>query len=77
MLSFEYKTNTEYCFDAFCKKAMRFEACNCHKIIRRRRSPEVSLNYLMDECGFEPSSLNGRFNEWFVQNISTKLYING
>lgn len=58
MLSPEYKVHVEHCFDAYCRKAMRFEARNCYKSIKRKTDREVSLNLLMEEYNFEPPSMD-------------------
>ena len=66
-----------YRFDAFCKNAMRFEARNCYKAIKRKQEREVSLDYLMEEYNYEPPSLNDGFITQPMQFISTEFYING
>jgi RNA polymerase sigma factor (sigma-70 family) len=53
MFSPERKAHTEHCFDAYCKKSMRFEARNCYRAIKRKSEREISLNYLTEEYHFE------------------------
>lgn len=66
-----------YRFDAFCKKAMRYEARNCYKAIKRKQKREISLDYLMEEYTYEPPSLNDGFTVQPMQFISTEFSISG
>lgn len=73
----QYKATIEHSFDAFCKKAMRFEARNCYKEINRKQQREVSLDYLMEEYRFSSKSTDDYFIVQPTQNVPTNFFING
>ena len=74
MIALENKESIVYCFDAFCKKVMRFEARNRYKEIDRRERREISLEYLMETQYFAPNSIDSYFVE---PDMPTDFYCNG
>lgn len=75
--SAERQKSIRHRFDAFCKKAMRYEARNCYKEISRKQQREVSLDYLMEEHLFAPRSVDDYFIVQPMQDIPTNFHING
>lgn len=74
MVSPEHKTQTEYRFDVFCRKSMRFEARNAYKEIKRKNEREISLDYLMEEKYFMPETTDTYFT---TVATPTHFHING
>lgn len=59
----EYKEHIEYTFAAFCKVVLRNAALSAYRDIGRRRKHEISLDYLMSECYYNPSVTDNYFEE--------------
>lgn len=59
----EYKEHIEYTFAAFCKIVLRNAALSAYRDIGRRRKWEISLDYLMEEKHYEPSTTDNYFDK--------------
>lgn len=59
----QYKEHIEYTFAAFCKIVLRNTALSAYRDIGRRRKWETSLDYLMEEKHYEPSTTDSYFEE--------------
>ena len=59
----QYKEHIEYTFAAFCKIVLRNTALSAYRDIGRRRKRETSLNYLMEEKHYAPSTADSYFEE--------------
>ena len=52
----EYREHIEYAFAAFCKIVLRNAAMSAYRDIGRKWKHEISLDYLMDEQYYNPST---------------------
>ena len=52
----QYKEHIEYTFAAFCKVVLRNAAMSAYRDIGRRQKREISLDYLMEEKYYNPST---------------------
>ena len=68
----QYKEHIEYTFAAFCKIVLRNAALSAYRDIGRRRKWEISLDYLMEEKHYEPSTTDNYFD-----NQATKFVVCG
>ncbi|WP_102411328.1 sigma-70 family RNA polymerase sigma factor [Beduinella massiliensis] len=59
----EYKEHIEYTFAAFCKVVLRNAAMIAYRDFGRKQKREVSLDYLMSETPFEPSTMDSYFEK--------------
>ncbi|GAB2046292.1 hypothetical protein AGATL06_27910 [Agathobaculum sp. TL06] len=59
----QYKEHIEYTFAAFCKIVLRNAALSAYRDIGRRQKWETSLDYLMEEKHFMPSTTDNYFEE--------------
>lgn len=59
----QYKEHIEYTFAAFCKIILRNAALSAYRDIGRRRKWEISLDYLMEEKHYEPSTTDNYFDK--------------
>ena len=59
----EHKEHIEYTFAAFCKVVLRNAALSAYRDIGRRRKWEISLDYLMEEKHYEPSTTDNYFDK--------------
>lgn len=59
----QYKEHIEYTFAAFCKIVFRNAALSAYRDIGRRRKWEISLDYLMEEKHYEPSTTDNYFDK--------------
>ncbi|WP_101877169.1 RNA polymerase sigma factor [Lachnoclostridium edouardi] len=59
----QYKEHIEYTFAAFCKIVLRNTALSAYRDIGRRRKWETSLDYLMEEKHYKPSTTDSYFEE--------------
>ena len=59
----EYKEHIEYTFAAFCKTVLRNAAMSAYRDIGRQRKHEISLDYLMEERYYNPSTTDSYFDE--------------
>ncbi|MFR1109073.1 MAG: sigma-70 family RNA polymerase sigma factor, partial [[Ruminococcus] torques] len=59
----EYKEHIEYTFAAFCKIVLRNAAMSAYRDIGRKRKHEISLDYLMEEQYYNPSTTDSYFEE--------------
>ena len=57
----QFMEHIEYAFNAFCKIVLRHEAINAWRDLKRKEAREVSLDYLMSERYFEPSTMDSYF----------------
>ena len=57
----QFMEHIEYAFNAFCKVVLRHEAINAWRDLKRKEAREVSLDYLMSERYFEPSTMDSYF----------------
>lgn len=57
----EYKEHIEYTFAAFCKTVLRNAAMSAYRDIGRQRKHEISLDYLMEEQYYNPSTTDCYF----------------
>lgn len=59
----EYKEHIEHTFAAFCKIVLRNAAFNAYRDIGRKLKHENSLEYLMEEKYFKPSTTDSYFEK--------------
>lgn len=59
----QYNEHIEYTFAAFCKIVLRNAALSAYRDIGRRRKWEISLDYLMEEKHYEPSTTDNYFDK--------------
>ena len=59
----EYKEHIEYTFAAFCKIVLRNAAISAYRDIGKQRKHEISLDYLMEEQYYNPSTTDSYFDE--------------
>lgn len=59
----EYKEHIEYTFAAFCKVVLRNAAMTAYRDFGRKQKREVSLDYLVSETPFEPSTMDSYFEK--------------
>ena len=59
----EYKEHIEYTFAAFCKVVLRNAAMTAYRDFGRKQKREVSLDYLVSETPFEPSTMDNYFEK--------------
>lgn len=59
----KYKEHIEYTFAAFCKIVIRNAALSAYRDIGRKRERETSLEYLMEEKYYQPSTTDKYFEE--------------
>ena len=59
----QYREHIEYTFAAFCKIVLRNAALSAYRDIGRRRKWEISLDYLMEEKHYEPSTTDNYFDK--------------
>lgn len=60
----QFMEHIEYSFTAFCKTVLRNEAINAYRDFGRKQKREVSLDYLMSETPFEPSTMDNYFEQY-------------
>lgn len=70
----QFMEHIEYAFHAFCKIVLRHEAMNAWRDLKRKEAREVSLDYLMSERYFEPSTMDSYFKR---QEKSTVFLVLG
>lgn len=70
----QYKEHVEYTFAAFCKVVLRNASMSAYRDIGRRQRGEISLDYLMEEKCYNPSTTDSYFVE---QTSSTELIVCG
>ena len=70
----QYKEHIEYTFAAFCKVVLRNASLSAYRDIGRRQKREISLDYLMEEKYYNPSTTDSYFAE---QTSSTELIVCG
>lgn len=70
----QYKEHIEYTFAAFCKVVLRNASLSAYRDIGRRQKREISLDYLMEERYYNPSTTDSYFTE---QTSSTELIVCG
>ena len=59
----KYKEHIEYTFAAFCKIVLRNAAISAYRDIGKQRKHEISLDYLMEEQYYNPSTTDSYFDE--------------
>ena len=59
----QYKEHIEYTFATFCKIVLRNAALSAYRDIGRRRKWEITLDYLMEEKHYEPSTTDNYFDK--------------
>ncbi|MBD5545217.1 MAG: sigma-70 family RNA polymerase sigma factor [Lachnospiraceae bacterium] len=59
----QFMEHVEYAFHAFCKIILRHEAINARQDLKRKEAREISLDYLMAERYFEPSTVDSYFEK--------------
>ncbi|MBS6922331.1 MAG: sigma-70 family RNA polymerase sigma factor [Lachnospiraceae bacterium] len=59
----EYKEHIEYTFAAFCKVVLRNASMSAYRDIGRWQKREISLDYLMEEKYYNPSTTDSYFEE--------------
>ena len=59
----QFMEHIEYAFNAFCKVVLRHEAINAWRDLKRKEEREISLDYLMSEKHFEPSTMDSYFEK--------------
>ncbi len=59
----EYKEHIECTFAAFCRIVLRNTAINTYRDLGRKQTHEISLDYLMSETSYEPSSTDTYFEK--------------
>lgn len=57
----KFTEHIEYAFHAFCKVVLRNAAISAYRDFGRKQKREVSLDYLMSETSFEPSTMDSYF----------------
>ena len=70
----QYKEHIEYTFAAFCKVVLRNASISAYRDIGKRQKREISLDYLMEEKYYNPSTTDSYFAE---QTSSTELIVCG
>ncbi|MBS6763613.1 MAG: sigma-70 family RNA polymerase sigma factor [Clostridium sp.] len=70
----QYKEHIEYTFAAFCKVVLRNASMSAYWDIARRQKREISLDYLMEERYYNPSTTDSYFVE---QTSSMELIVCG
>lgn len=70
----QYKEHIEYTFAAFCKVVLRNAAMSAYRDIGRRQKREISLDYLMEEKYYNPSTTDSYFAE---QTSATEFIVCG
>ena len=58
-----FMEHIKYAFNAFCKIVLRHEAINAWRDLKRKEEREISLDYLMSEKHFEPSTMDSYFEK--------------
>ena len=53
----QFMEHIEYAFAAFCKIVLRNAAISAYRDFGRKQKHEVSLDYLMSETSFEPTTI--------------------
>lgn len=59
----QFMEHIEYAFNAFCKIVLRHEAISAWRDLKRKEAREISLDYLMSERFFEPSTMDSYFQK--------------
>ena len=59
----QYKEHIEYTFAAFCKVVLRNAAISAYRDLSRQKKQEISLNYLMEENYYNPSTTDSYFEK--------------
>lgn len=59
----QFMEHIECAFNAFCKIVLHHEAINAWRDLKRKEEREVSLDYLMSEKYFEPSTMDSYFEK--------------
>ena len=67
----QYKEHIEYTFAAFCKVVLRNASMSAYRDIGRRQKREISLDYLMEERYYNPSTTDS----YFVKQTSSTEFI--
>ena len=70
----EYKEHIEYTFAALCKVVLCNAAMTAYRDFGRKQKWEVSLDYLMSETPFEPSTMDSYFEK---QDKPTIFFVQG
>lgn len=73
----EYKEHIEYTFAAFCKIVLRNAAMSAYRDIGRKRKHEISLDYLMEEQYYNPSTTDSYFEEPIKLTQPTEFVVCG
>jgi RNA polymerase sigma factor (sigma-70 family) len=60
----QFIEHIEYAFAAFCRIVLRNAAISAYRDFRRKRKRELSLDYLMYETSFEPSTTDNYFEKY-------------
>lgn len=67
----QYKEHIEYTFAVFCKVVLRNASMSAYRDIARRLKQETSLDYLMEERYYNPSTADS----YFVEQTSVTEFI--
>lgn len=70
----EHKEHIEYTFAAFCKIVLRNAVISVYRDIGRKQKHEISLDYLMEEEYYYPSTTDSYFEE---QTSPTEFVVYG
>ncbi|WP_373127393.1 RNA polymerase sigma factor [Dielma fastidiosa] len=73
----EYREHIEYAFAAFCKIVLRNAAMSAYRDIGRKWKHEISLDYLMDEQYYNPSTTDSYFEEPIKLTQPTEFVVCG
>lgn len=67
----QYKEHIEYTFAVFCKVVLRNASMSVYRDIARWQKQEISLDYLMEERYYSPSTTDS----YFVEQTSVTEFI--
>ena len=73
----EYREHIEYAFAAFCKIVLCNAAMSAYRDIGRKWKHEISLDYLMDEQYYNPSTTDSYFEESIKLTQPTEFVVCG
>lgn len=65
----EYKEHIKYTFAAFCNVVLRNAAMSAYRDLGRQQKREISLDYLMEEKYFNPSTTDSYFEKQIKPTI--------
>ena len=70
----QFKEHIEYTFNGFCKTVLYHETLNAYRDLQRKQRREISLEYIITETSFEPSTTDEYFQAAYK---STEFQVRG